>query len=180
MSFVKDILDTCGYGYIWLLQGDFNTKWLSINVKQSLFDQFQQNWRSNINNSPKGLSYRLYKDKFEFEKYLDILPDKDRILFCKFRTVNHRLPIETGRWFGLDRQIRYCNLCQSQELGDEFHYLLGCRFLEDSRKQFLDKYFWNRVNIIKFSKLLQTTHRNKLKNICKFIKVINLRAGLPG
>ena len=180
LNFVKNILDKCGYGYIWLLQSNFNTKLLSINLKQKLFDQFQQNWHSDISNSTKGLSYSLFKEKFEFEKYLDILCDKDRSIFCKFRTVNHRLPIETGRWFGIDRQIRYCNLCQTQELGDEFHYLLSCRFFADSRKQFLDKYFWNGVNVIKFSKLLQTTNRSKLKNICKFIKTINSLAGLPG
>jgi hypothetical protein len=48
-------------------------------------------------NSPKGLSYRLFKENFEFEHYLDILPDKDRITYCRFRTGNHRLPIETTR-----------------------------------------------------------------------------------
>jgi hypothetical protein len=29
-------------------------------------------------------------------------------------------------------------------------------------------------------KLLQTTHRNKFKNICKFITIVNSLAGLPG
>jgi hypothetical protein len=40
------------------------------------------------------LSYRLFKSDFRFEKYLDVLNDKNRFTFCRFRTSNHRLPIE--------------------------------------------------------------------------------------
>lgn len=67
--FIKNIPDTCGYSNIWLVQTDFSTKWLNDGLKQKLFDQFQQIWRSDVCNSSKGLSYRLYKDvKFEFRK----------------------------------------------------------------------------------------------------------------
>ena len=67
---------------------------------------------------------------------IDILPDKDRITYCRFRTGNHRLPIETGRWYRIERQNRHCNLCQYQALGSEFHYILQCRSPVDIRKQF--------------------------------------------
>ena len=40
---------------IWENQGNFNPKWHSLSLKQKLFDQFQQKWRSNMNNSSKGL-----------------------------------------------------------------------------------------------------------------------------
>jgi hypothetical protein len=49
-------------------------------------------------NSPKAINYRLFKDNFEFENYFNILEDKDIYTLCKFRTTNHKLPIETGRW----------------------------------------------------------------------------------
>jgi hypothetical protein len=55
-------------------------------------NQLQQKRRSDIENSPTGLSYRLFKENFEFEHYLVISPDKDRITYCRFRTGNHRLP----------------------------------------------------------------------------------------
>jgi hypothetical protein len=48
--------------------------------------------------------YRLFKDNFEFENYFNILEDKDIYTLCKFRTTNHKLPIETGRWNGIDRE----------------------------------------------------------------------------
>jgi hypothetical protein len=59
-----------------------------------------------MNNSSKGLCYTNFKDCFEFENYLNLLDDKDRQLLCKFRTCNHRLTIEIGRWQGIERQNR--------------------------------------------------------------------------
>ena len=94
---VKNILDSCGFSNIWENQGNFNSKWLSLSLKQKLFDQFQQKWRSDMNNSSKGLCYKIFKDCFEFENYLNLLDDKDRQILCKFRTCNHRLPIAIGR-----------------------------------------------------------------------------------
>jgi hypothetical protein len=41
---VKNILDSCGFSNIWENQGNFNSKWLSLSLKQKLFDQFQQKW----------------------------------------------------------------------------------------------------------------------------------------
>jgi hypothetical protein len=43
-----------------------------------LRDQFLQEWNSNLEKSPKALNYRLYKQIFEFEKYFNILENKDR------------------------------------------------------------------------------------------------------
>jgi hypothetical protein len=43
---VKNILDSCGFSNIWENQRNFNSKWLSLSLKQKLFDQFQQKWRS--------------------------------------------------------------------------------------------------------------------------------------
>ena len=50
---VKSILDNCGFSNIWESQGNFNSAWLNITLKQRLFDQFQQEWRSNMENSSK-------------------------------------------------------------------------------------------------------------------------------
>jgi hypothetical protein len=33
------------------------------------------------------------------------------------------LSIETGRYFGVERENRTCSLCNQQEIGDEFHYI---------------------------------------------------------
>jgi hypothetical protein len=51
MKCIKNILDRCGYSKVWISQGNVNPKWLSFSLKQKIFDQFQQKWRSDIENS---------------------------------------------------------------------------------------------------------------------------------
>ena len=103
-----------------------------------------------IENSPKGLCYRLYKDTFGFESYLDLLNNRNRITVCKFRTCNHKLPIETGRWHRIDRSERFCKLCNSNKIGDEFHFILECSTLLDERKFAFGKYYCKQINTLKF------------------------------
>jgi hypothetical protein len=50
-----------------------------------------------------------------------------------FRTTNHKLPIETGRWNGIDRENRQCLKCNSRSIGDEFHYIMECHFFTENR-----------------------------------------------
>jgi hypothetical protein len=64
----------------------------------NLIDQFKQIWNSSIEASSKGGNYKLFKEELIFENYLDILEDKDKITLCRFRTTNHRLSVEVGRW----------------------------------------------------------------------------------
>jgi hypothetical protein len=44
-------------------------------------DQFKQNWHSTLQISPNALNYRLFKSDFRFEKYLDVLNNKNRFTF---------------------------------------------------------------------------------------------------
>ena len=177
---IKNILNSTGFSNLWEFQGNFSQKWLNMSLKQRLTDQFQQKWRSDIENSSKGMCYKLFKHNFEFEKYLETLPNKDANTFCRFRAGNHRLPIETGRWQNIERQNRYCTLCDSLEIGDEFHCVLACRALRDERKECLDSYYLNRINILKFGQLFQLKNKSKLKKLCKLLRIINVRVSPLG
>ena len=69
-----------------------------------------QKWMSGVDRScsSKRIFFRIFKENFEFENYLDVLENKDRTLLCRNRTCNHKLPIETSRWTSIDRNERYC------------------------------------------------------------------------
>ena len=69
---------------------------------------------------------------------IQIVNSHDYLVFCKFRTVNHRLSNECGRWQNLERENRKCNLWNS-DIGDEFHYILKCPFFENGRKTNIKK-----------------------------------------
>jgi hypothetical protein len=132
-----------------------------------------------MENSSKRLGYKLFKENFKFEPYLDILTYKNRITFCKFRTGNHRLPIETGRWNGIDHGNRLCNICTDAEIGDEFHYILQCKSLANERKLYLSQSFSRGFNTLKFGQLFQIKNKPKLTKLCKFIRVLQYHACPP-
>ena len=70
------------------------------------------------------------------EKYLIEFSVKSYITLAKFRTTNNRLPIEKGRWDNIERNQRFCPLCNCYLIGDEFHYLFQCEFFKDSRQTY--------------------------------------------
>jgi hypothetical protein len=70
------------------------------------------------------LNYRIFKENFEFENYFRILENKDIYTLCKFRTTNHKLSIETGRWNNIDSVNRICTKCDNIAIGDEYRYIM--------------------------------------------------------
>jgi hypothetical protein len=119
--------------------------------------------------SNKGKLYNLLKYQFEREDYLTSLPEHLYLPILKFRTANHKFPVETGRWSNIPYiNIKKCPLCQN-DLGDEFHYLMVCNYFTEKRKQLIPSYFHTYPNIIKYQKLLKSSNREILKNLSIFI-----------
>ena len=115
-----------------------------------------------IDDSPKANDYKIFKTSFQMEDYFE-LEHKKAIDFRRFRTTNHKLPIEQGRWDNIDRNNRICFLCNS-DIGDEFHYILQCQHFKPSRQLLLSKYYNNHVNVLKL--------RNLMTKLYKLIKII--------
>ena len=122
ISAVESILNKLGFSGIWLKQEKIDMSFTSFKaqVKQRLQDQYVQNWQSDIDNNEPYYNYRLLKDAFVFENHLKILPEVFAKIMIKFRTLNHKLPIQKGRMLGIERKERMCHKCQMKELGDEF------------------------------------------------------------
>ena len=66
----------------------------------------------------------MFKTNFQQSEYLKLLPTSLCRTFIRFRTRNHKLLVETGRWRSIVLNERKCPLCQS-DIGDEYHYLLA-------------------------------------------------------
>ena len=169
---VRNILISCGFSGIWDNQVFPNRNWLIKSSRQKLTDLFLNEWQSQIeNNTSCYIVYRLFKKNFGFENYLKTTPIKLRKYLIKFRTRNHKLPIETGRWRGISRENRKCHLCNS-DIGDEFHYLLVCRNFSNLRRQLIDARYIRRPNIISFSSLLNVKNKSSLRKLSIFVKCI--------
>ena len=104
------------------------------------------------------------------EDYLTKLPCKYRKSLCQLRLSSHVLPIEQGRYRHVNRNERYCLLCNEDKIGDEFHFILECKALVDLRKKFIPKYYYNRPNVLKFNQLMSSDKISLLLNVAKFTK----------
>ena len=89
------------------------------------------------------------------------MEDKDTYTLCKFRTTNHKLLIETRRWYGIDRKNRQCLKCYSRSIGDEFHFIMECKFYAENRIQLISRNLTQRPNILKFEQIMFTSRKNK-------------------
>ena len=172
ISQIKNILTETGQMHHWLNQNNLPQLSIKNSIKQSLTDQYIQNWQSAMKTSSKGKHYSLFKTEFNLEKYLLILNRTKSIQFAKFRTDNNYLPVETGRWEGIEYSDRKCQLCDKNDIGDSFHYLLVCPSLLNLRKQYIPKYFYNHPNIIKFRQLMATNTLQQLQKLTLFATLI--------
>ena len=125
ISYTKFILDEIGLSYIQTNQIPLNRSFLKSLIKQKLNDNFIQNRFSQINNTSRGEFYSIFKSEFQLESYLLKLNATERLPITKLRCSNFRFPIETGRWSGVRKNDRTCNLC-GKSVGNEFNYLFIC------------------------------------------------------
>ncbi|MEW8547695.1 MAG: hypothetical protein AB2693_29660, partial [Candidatus Thiodiazotropha sp.] len=171
LEYVKGVMINCGFSGVWDAQGTESPKWFVQSIKQKARDLYINEWYSTISKSSSCVNYRLFKDIFNIENYLLKLPFNLKRSLCLFRTRNHRLPIETGKWLNIDIADRKCHLCNAS-LGDEFHYLLCCEKLALERRRYIKTYYYRRPNTIKFNQLMNITNISELKKLCKFVKII--------
>ena len=95
------------------------------------------------------------------------------IPIIKIRTSNHHLPKETGWWNNVLRNLRKCTLCNINELWDVYHYLFVCELFNNIRSKFIHTYYTTRHNMLKYEQVLNTTKRNVLIKLSRFITIIN-------
>ena len=86
----------------------------------------------------------------------------------KFRCLNHKMPIVSGRYKNIPRQERICNICEKDQIGDEFHYLFQCNALEVQRKKYLKRYYRNNPNTYKMNQLFNSEKKTVLSSLAKF------------
>ena len=128
LNHIKGILNEAGRPDIWHTQSDISSNNISRIIKAHLIDQNKQNWHSSLQIRLKA-DYEANKDNIVLEPYFLKLQPKHSIPLVKFRTGNHRFPVEIYRWEGIPLSERKCTLCNSNDIGDEYHYLLKCNFL---------------------------------------------------
>ena len=112
--------------------------------KSKLKAVYRQIWGREIMGSNKLKTFETFKNSYQFENYLDGIKIKHhRVALTKFRISAHFLPIESDRHRGVNRDERYCNLHDSNVVGDEKHYIFHCNHnkVKECRNKFLTALF---------------------------------------
>ena len=112
---------------------DFIFNKSSIKMLENIyFEKFKDNWLHdlNYNNRSKLRTYRIFKQEYGVEKYLQTnMPGRYRSAFSKFRCGVAPLKIETGRYEGILSENRFCfnDICRDNStIEDEKHVVLHC------------------------------------------------------
>jgi len=168
---VKEILDKSGLSNVWDQPEHVNSKWFKECIELRLSDIDKQNLHAEITRNRLCTNYRIFKQTLGLERHLVVLDFIDRKNLSRFRCGIHRLPIAEGRFIP-NQTIKMCNMCNSQDQGDEYHYILVCPAFNDLRKMYLKQYYTVRPNVLKMSQLFNVTSTKQLANLAKFCKLI--------
>ena len=146
---------------------------------------YKKMWKEDIfNDKRKKLvqknklrTYRLFKDTFKCEKYLDNNNFKQRNIFCKFRIGCHKLEIETGRHNNIPVNERICKLC-NMNIENEIHFLLQCQQLKKYRDTFIKHSLTDFPNLAQcndrdlFVWLMSCENKLVINKICILIELL--------
>jgi len=112
--------------------------------------------------------YRLFKNSFQYEKYLDCINDENiRKHMPRFRLSSHSLEIETGRYSGVVRNERKCKLCNMNVCESEYHFLLCCPAYNCLRCTYKRRPSW--PNLAVFVNIMSSHNIHTIHNLSKYI-----------
>ena len=129
-------------------------------------------WQADLTSTPKCLNFWQYKFEHRFEEFYNILDGKLLQSFINFIMCNNHLLIEKGSWQGIPRHHRVCNICNSNKLADEFHYLLKCEYFGDNRSIVINKSLCINPNMYTFRKIINSTNKQAFTSLSKLISAV--------
>ena len=145
--------------------------WLKSAFKLRLSDIFSQDWKTNLNTNSLCTSYKMFKDSLHFENNLVNMDLKTRTNLARFRCRSHNLPVCANRFKTGATDSIICPLCDTNDIGDEFHYLFKCTFFDNARLNTLNLGTCA-SNSHTYIEMMSQPQGNYDKNICTFIGLI--------
>ena len=169
---IRDLLCNYGFNYVWLTQNVINEDVFISEFKQRVTDRFICEATSFFEESPKSHFYRYMYDNHGLHFYLSKPVNyRYKQFISKCRLHAHNLNIETGSYFNVDRNERKCNMCDSNSIEDEYHFILECVKYKDIRIKYIKSYYWRRPSVYKLIQLLSVHNIKELNNIGKYLYI---------
>ena len=138
-----------------------------------LNDIYTQNWRAKVNDNSVCLNYRLITDtsKKELQRYFN-LPRKYTYALSKFRCANSKIPFIVGRYSNKPLEERTCTVCESNEIGDEFHYLFKCSKFNEARSKYIKNFYCRHPSGNRMFELFNGKNKKQMLDLAKFISEV--------
>lgn len=110
---------------------------------------------ADMTNSSRFVFYASYKTIFCLKSELSNLKVADRYTFSRFRCSNIKIPFVVGRWKNTPKENRICCHCDSNTIGDEYHYFLACtnEQIMSLRERYIPANYTNNPSQVKFTGL---------------------------
>ena len=166
---IKTRLDHMGASNLFTNPSNMSGEWFKIHIKLRLNDIYNQKWSDDVAKNSICQNYKIMAVEKQLQEYLKVLPSQYMYAMCKFRCVNSKIPSIVGRYSNQPIEDRTCTLCESNEIGDEFHYLFECSEFNDIRVKYIKKYYYNHPSAYKMNKLFNESNYKQLLNLGKFI-----------
>ena len=130
-----------------------NKIWLE-NIQNELPESYYAEWNTDNDRSQIRLKTKeTMEDKEQFKmiekwiKGISVIANTKPIINEKYVRIN----------------IKLCNLCNSGDLGDEFHYLFNCKHFESEINLYIPKFYCVQPNTLKMLNLFES--RNKKNSL---------------
>ena len=133
---VRDCLIRNGYSETWETGKIENETIFFRNIKERMMTSFLQNWKTKLYSSERFATYRIFKNDFGLELYIDdITIKKFRNSLVRFRLGINELRVNK-RFQHNNLVDKSCPLCE-YELEDEIHFLFVCEGYRHFRSKYL-------------------------------------------
>ena len=169
-SLVKELLNDLGLSQVWQQQSCGDTNLFLKICKQRLRDHFLQSWVSDVNNSETATFYKHFRMTLNYSVILEKI-DINKYCFLKFITRNHNLAVVAGRWHKprpIPFNERFCIACDTQQLEDEYHFMLDCKMYHDLRQRYIPKFYGKKTSMDKLVELFSCTKKKTLVDLSIF------------
>ena len=118
VSYIKEILISVGKINLFYQNYVSTPNVLKSSIQQTLKDLNIQSWNSKLLESNKDRNYNnIYKHEINFEYYIKAVNRSTYLPILRFRTGNHKFPVEKGRWESIPYHERKCQVCQKKKKG---------------------------------------------------------------
>ena len=170
---VKNNLYRYGFGIVWLNGNVGDIQGFMSAFKERVSDECRQSWSQDITESPKLVTYSLFKSMLEPERYLQVIfSNRYRAALANFRCSCHRLEIEVGRHKNTPKAERICAYCAhhgTRTVESEYHFIMICPSYEVLRNKYIDNKYKRFPSICKFVALFNSSSAAVLTDLAAFI-----------